>query len=106
MDIMQLAPGMRPAIGKLEGLSTHALGFGQCIIAGIAINLQDAVKASQNVHRMAAMAPGGIGEDDGGRIGTTPAAIIAGQRPEVTSLGLAGLGGKHRCPGFIHEQAT
>lgn len=68
MNTMQLAPGMRPAIGKLEGLSTHALGFGQCTIAGIAINLQEAVKASQNVHRMAAMAPGGRGEDDGGRI--------------------------------------
>lgn len=85
IDVVQLAPGMRPAIGELQRRATHALWFGQCVIAGISVNLQDAVEAGQNVHRMAAVAPGGIGEDDGGRIGTTPAAIIAGQRPEYPS---------------------
>ena len=71
--VMQLAPGMRPATGQRQGLAAHAPGFGQCIIAGVAVRrassppdclltlltLQDALEARQDVHRMAAMAPQG-----------------------------------------------
>lgn len=77
---MQLAPGMCPALSQCQRRAAHALWFGQGVIAGVPVDLQDALEARQDVHRMAAMTTGRIGEDDGGRIAATPPTIIAGHR--------------------------
>jgi hypothetical protein len=55
---------------------------------------------------MAAMAPGCIGEDDGGRIAATPATFVAWDGPSVAGFGLARLGVEKRCPGIVHEQTA
>ena len=104
IDVMQLAPGMRPAMGQRQRRNAHAPVFGQGVISRVAIDLQDSVEARQDVHRMAAMAPGRIGEDNGGRITAAPTAVVAGQRPEVTGFGFAGTGVQHRGAGLVHEE--
>ncbi len=97
---------MCPAVSQCQRRAAHTLWCGQSIVAGVTIDLQDALEARQDVHRMAAMASGCIGEDDSGRIAATPPTIIARHRPEVAGFGLARLGVEHRCPGLVHEQAT
>jgi hypothetical protein len=103
---MQLAPGMCPAIGQRQGHAAHALWFGQGVIAGISIDLKNDLEACQDVHRMAAVAPRRIGEDDGWRIASTPTAIIAGHRPKVAGFGFTCLGIEDRRSGLVHEQAA
>ena len=117
IDVVQLAPRMCPAVGQCQRRATHAPRFGQRVIPGISIHLQDAVKAPQNVHRMGSTAPrclagecrhspkrGRIGEDDCRGIRAIPAAIIPGQRPEIAGLGLAGSRLQHGRSGLVHEQ--
>ena len=64
-------------------------------------DLQDAIEASHDVHRMAATAPGRIGKNDRRGIIAIPATIISGQRPEVAGVGFARPGIKHRGAGLI-----
>ena len=104
INVVQLAPGMCPAVSQRQRRATHAPELGQGIIPGIAVDLQDAVKAPQNLHRMAATAPRRIGEDDRRGIAAIPAAIIAGQRPEIAGLGFARPRVHHWGAGLIHEE--
>ncbi len=52
VDVMQLAPCVRPAIGQGQRRAAHPPRFSQGVISSISIDLQDALEASQNVHRM------------------------------------------------------
>ena len=104
IDVVQLAARMRPAVGQCQRRATHTAGFGQGIISGIAVDLQDAIEARQDVHCMAATAPRRIGEDNRWGILAIPAAIIPGQRPKIARLGFARPGVENWGAGLIHEQ--
>jgi hypothetical protein len=43
IDVMQLAPGMRPAAVQRQGHAAHALWFGQGDMAGLSIDLKNAL---------------------------------------------------------------
>jgi len=102
--VVQFAARVRPTIGQRQRRAAHAAGLGQGVISGIAIHLQDAIEVFQDVHRMAATAPGRIGKNNRWGIIAIPATIITGQRPEVAGLGFARPGIKHRGAGLIHEE--
>jgi len=73
-------PGVCPAVRQPDiGIG---LGIDNPVVAGIAIDLQDALKALQNLHRMVARPSRRIGKGNTGRIVITPWAVIAGQCPE------------------------
>ena len=77
---------MAPTKGE-HHCATDALGIGQCIIGGIAIDLQDAFEAGEMTHGMLGAATGSIQVGDGRRIATAPWSIIARDGPEVASFG-------------------
>ena len=66
---------------QLQGPALGTPTIGKTVITLVAVDLQNALEARQDVHRMAAMTTGRIGEDDGGRIAATPPTIIAGLEP-------------------------
>ena len=70
-DVVQFAARVRPAACQGQRRAAHAPGFGKGVISGMAVRransppdcllilltLQDALEASQDIHRMAAAAP-------------------------------------------------
>lgn len=85
-NLLQLAPCVRPAMGHPNGIAALARGFGQPVVARIAINLQDTVEAGQEGFGILARAAGSIEVDHSGRIVSAPWPVIAGQRPEISGL--------------------
>jgi hypothetical protein len=51
-----------------------------------------------------AASTGSIGKGDARWSAAAPWSVVTGQRPEVSCLGLAGAGIKHRSTGLVHEQ--
>ena len=90
---------MGPAEGELN-LAT----LGERAIAAIAIDLQDALEASQMRDRPLGLAIGRIDVGHAWRIGATPGAIVAGVGPELASLGAAAPRIEHRRRGLVGEQ--
>src|SRR5690606_7792069 len=86
-DLDQLAAGMGPAIGKLDA-GADAIRRNQAVVSGIAVDLQDATKALQYPFGMLSAPTGGIGEDHARWRRAAPRSVVAGQRPEVSGLGL------------------
>ena len=91
---------MRPAIGKLDG-GADPVGLDQAVIPGVAVDLQDAGEALQNIIGILPAAPGRIGEGYAGRGSATPGSVIAGERPEVSGFGLARLWVENRRAGVL-----
>jgi hypothetical protein len=98
------APGVAPAIGKLERRTTLAIRLFKPIIAGVSIDLQHTVKAGEHLFCMAAATPGRVAKHHARRIGAAQGAIVARQRPQVAGLGLAPSRIEHRGGGLVHEQ--
>src|SRR5690625_4507427 len=73
-----LSAGMAPAVGKHQRLAATALRPGKAAITAVAIDLQDAVKALEDLLPVDATAPRGVVEHHTGRIGPAPWAVIAG----------------------------
>ena len=71
-DFLQLAPGMRPAMGDGDRRAACPGWARQAVVAGIAIQLQDAVKALQNALCILAPTVRRIGEDHTRRISPAP----------------------------------
>lgn len=46
-DLFQFAPCVRPAMGHPNGGTALARGFGETVVAGVAVDLQNAVEAGQ-----------------------------------------------------------
>ena len=103
-DFLEFAPRMRPAMRHPNGRAALAGGFGQPVVAGIAIDLQDAVEAGEEGFGILARATGGVEVDHAGRVLAAPRPVIAGQRPEVSGLCHTAPRIQHRGSGFIHEQ--
>lgn len=68
---------MCPTIGYGDGLATLARRLGQPIITGVPIDLQDAIKAGQELFCVFATAIRGVEKDDPGRIVATPTPVVA-----------------------------
>ena len=74
------------------------------VVAGMAIDLQDADKALQNIHCMFAGSPRRVSERHAGWVISIPWSVIPGQSPEVSPLHLALAGIGHRGGCLVHEE--
>jgi len=103
-DFLQLPAGMCPAVRNRDRRAARARGARQPIVAGIAVQLQDAVEALQDLLRVHAGAARAVSKDHAGRVIAAPAPIISGQRPEEASLRPASAGLQNRRRRFVHEE--
>jgi hypothetical protein len=71
------------------------------VISGIAIDLQDAFEALQYLNRMFTRPTRRIAEYNAGLFWPIPAAIIAGERPEIPLFGFTASRIKNRCGRFV-----
>ena len=104
MDLTHFSPAMRPTVRKLQWRAAPAARTGQPIVAGITVDLQDAVEAVEEALGIVAAAPGRIEVDHAGRIGAAPGTVIPGQGPQPAGLRLAAARIEHRRPRLIHEE--
>ena len=72
VDFAKPTPAMRPTVRKPQRRAALAARSGQPVVAGIAVNLEDAVEAGEELFAMFTTAPGRIEVDDAGRIGSAP----------------------------------
>ena len=98
---MQFPAGVCPAIGE-----PYILGrpFQQPIVPGIAVDLQDAREARQDLLCILARTPRRIGKGHAGWCIAVPRSIITGQSPEVSRFRFAPAGIEDRRSGLIHEE--
>ena len=76
----------------------------QPVVAGIAVQLQDAIEALQDLFRVLPGTARGIGEHHAGRVIAAPSPVVPGQRPEIPGLCPAAARVQDRCRGLVHEQ--
>ena len=100
-DLVQFAAGMRPTVGQPDILRGP---FEQPIVARIAIDLQGAREAFEDVLGVLAGSARCIGKRHAGRIVPAPGAVVAGECQEIPRLGLASPRVEHRGRGLVHEQ--
>ena len=91
-------PAIKNGVMRLRG------PFEQTVISSIAIDLQGAAEALQDIVRILAGSPRRIGEGHAGRILTAPWPVIPGQGPEVACFGAFASRSQNRCGRFIHEE--
>ena len=99
LDVVELAPHMRPAGGLAD-----AAGVVEMMEAGVAIGLQGPAEAVQMPARMLALAVRRVGEPDRRRGGIVRRAIVADIRPEPAGLGLAVARSQHRHRSIVGMQ--
>ena len=85
MDLAQSPAAMAPAISQPQRRTAPAVRSGQPVVAGIAVDLEDAVEAVEEALGIFAAAPGRVEVDHAGRIGAAPAAVVPG-RPSRDAL--------------------
>ena len=90
---------MRPAERKLD-----VAALGELAVAGIAIDLQDALEAVEMGDRPLGFAVGCIDIGDARRIDAAPWPVVGGIGPELAGLGAAAAGIEHRHRGLVGEQ--
>ena len=88
-DLFQFTSPVRPTIRHPNSRAALAQGFGQPIIAGVTVDLKDAIKAGEEGFGILPRATGGAKVADAGRVLAASRPVIAGQRPEVSGLGQA-----------------
>lgn len=98
-ELVEAAPSMRSPERQL-----HRVASGQCLVAAIAIDLQDAGEAVEMGDGPLALAIGGIDISDGSRIGAAPGPVVAGIGEELPRLRAATAGIEHRRGGLVGEQ--
>jgi hypothetical protein len=103
-DFLEFAPRMRPAMGHPNGRAAPARGFGQAVVAGVSVDLQDTFKAGEEGFGILARTSRGIEVDHPRRVLAAPRPIIAGQRPEISGLCRPAPRVQNRGGGFVHEQ--
>ena len=90
MDVVELAPHMRPAGDLGHGRGLPVRGLIERPETGIAVGLQEAVEAGQVRARMLALAIGRVAIDDRRRRPAPVGPFIAQIDPQPAGLGLAG----------------
>ena len=95
---------MRPAMRDGDRRAAFPRGARQPVVAGIAVQLQDAIEALQDLFRVLPGTARGIGEDHAGRVIAAPSPVVPGQRPEIPGLCPAPARVQNRRCGLVHEQ--
>ena len=101
-QIKELATRMRLAIRQLNGCNVPQVKH--AVVSGIAVYLQDALKALQYLRCICARSSWCIGKGDTRRLRSVLAAIIAGECPEISFLDLATSGIEDWCRCLVHEE--
>ena len=99
-----LTPSMSPAVGQPEGAAVFTPIIGQPIVAGIAVDLENALEPFQHPFRVGTAPSWGIGEDHAGWIFSTPWPVIPKHRPEIAGLRPAATGVEHGSGGLVHKE--
>ena len=86
---------LRPSIGRLDGAGVTS-GLGQSVIACIAVNLQRAAEARQEVCRMFATPPIRVAKNHTRRCRAPKGTLISHDGPEEADFSLAPPGVQHR----------
>ena len=100
MDIIELAPGVRPACCQRDAVT------GQLLEAGIAINMENACKVLQMLPWAQGAAVRFIIVDGSGWIGACPATLVAGIDPKPSGFRSASARFQHRKRRIVSEQAV
>jgi hypothetical protein len=100
-DLFQLAPGRRLAMRDNDWRAASPERARQAVVVGVAIQLQDAVKALQDALCVLACIVRRTGKDHTGRIAPATRAVTSRQCPEIARLrpAPAGIQHKGRCLG-------
>lgn len=102
-DVVEQAPEVRPAIGQGHG-PARSCRIGECVVAGIAVDLQDTGEPGQVAQSVLAAAAGRVDVNDRRRISAAPRPVIASDRPQIPGLGPTATGIEHRGPRLVAEQ--
>ena len=94
-DFEELSSQMCPAEGERDGFAEICC-VGNVLVGRVSIALHDAMIGIEQLQRVDGAAARRIGVGDGGRVGSTPGPVIAGDRPEVSLLGASPAGIEHR----------
>lgn len=95
---------MRPEMRDGDRRGAFPRRARQPVVTGIAVQLQGAIEALQDLFRVLPGAAGSIGEHCTGRVITAPSAVVPGQRPEIPGLCPAAAWVQNRRRGLVHEQ--
>ena len=90
---------MRPAEGQ-----AHDIALGQCLVSGVAVDLQDSDEALKMPQWLLGFAVGRIEIGDAGRIDPAPGSIVPCIGEQLAGLGAAAAGIKHRRRGLVGEE--
>ena len=101
-QIKELTTRMGPAIRQLDGCVVAQIKH--AVVSSIAIDLQNARKALQYLRCIFTRSSWCIGKGHTRRFWSIPAAIVTGERPEVSLLGFAAPRIKHRRRGLVHKE--
>ncbi|TCS62714.1 hypothetical protein EDD52_1088 [Primorskyibacter sedentarius] len=91
-DLHKFAPGMRPKVGQGDIMSR----LEKAIVVAIAIDLQDALEATQDLLGVPTAAPGRVAEGYSKWRRATPGTVVSRQGSEVSGLRLLPPGVEHR----------
>lgn len=95
-----LCPAMRPPNGR----AALVRGLGQPIVAGIAVDLEDAVEASQEDFGIFARAAESVEVDHATRVLDAPRPVVTGKCPEISGHCRSSPRVQYRSGGSVHEQ--
>jgi len=115
IDLVELSPQVAPTVGKRHR-PTRPCRRGQLLVGGVAVDLQDAVEAVEQLGGVLAAAARRIGVGHSrrttspvlrrhSRIRTSaPGPVVTRDRPQVSGLGLASARIEHRTARLVAEQ--
>ena len=86
-DFEELSSQMCPAEGERDGFAEICC-VGNVLVGRVSIALHDAMIGIEQLQRVDGAAARRIGVGDGGRVGSTPGPVIAGDRPEVSCISM------------------
>jgi len=86
---------MNPAKGERDCVAGPCV-IGNGLVGRVPVALHDATIALKQLQSVDGAAARRIGVGHGGRIGSAPGPVVAGDRPEVSFLGAATAGIEHR----------
>ena len=100
-DLEEFTTCMCPAVSQAHILCRP---LEQPVVACIAVNLQGAGEALQDVFGLLAGSPRRVGKSHAWRVFATPRTVIAGQGPEVSGFGLSPPRIENRGDRLVHEE--
>ena len=103
VDVKEVSSPMRPAKRQVQGIFLPA-SIGQRVIAGVSVNLENALEATECLTCIFASTAWRINVDDARRIRAVPWPIVASDCPQIAGLCFATSRIEHGHCRFIAEQ--